>query len=30
LSLDMEKKEEKINKIVNKILEEYPPERDQK
>jgi hypothetical protein len=30
LSLDMDKKEEKINKIVNKILENYPPERDQK
>lgn len=30
LSLDMDKKEEKINKIVNKIMEKYPPERDQK
>jgi hypothetical protein len=30
LSLNMKKKEEKINKIVNEILEEYPPERDQK
>jgi len=30
LSLDMNKKQEKINEIVNKILEEYPPERDQK
>ena len=30
LSLDMDKKEEKINKIVNKILEKYPPEIDQK
>ncbi len=29
LSLDMEKKEEKINEIVNKIMEKYPPERDQ-
>lgn len=27
LSLDMDKKEEKINEIVNKILEKYPPER---
>jgi hypothetical protein len=26
----MNKKEEKINKIVNKILEKYPPEIDQK
>ncbi|GAA0756985.1 DUF4136 domain-containing protein [Psychroflexus lacisalsi] len=30
LSLDMDKKEEKINEIVNKIMEKYPPERDQK
>jgi hypothetical protein len=30
LSLDMDKKEEKINEIVKKIMEEYPPERDQK
>jgi len=30
LSLDMDKKQEKINEIVTKILEEYPPERDQK
>lgn len=28
LSLDMDKKQEKINEIVNKILEKYPPERD--
>lgn len=30
LSLDMDKKEKKINEIVNKILEKYPPEKDQK
>lgn len=30
LSLDMDKKEKKINEIVTKILEEYPPERNQK
>lgn len=30
LSLDMDKKDEKINEIVKEILEEYPPERDQK
>lgn len=30
LSLDMDKKEEKINEIVNKIMEKYPPQRDQK
>jgi hypothetical protein len=29
LSLDMDKKEEKINEIVNKIMEKYPPQRDQ-
>ncbi|NEV93202.1 DUF4136 domain-containing protein [Psychroflexus sp. YR1-1] len=29
LSLDMDKKEEKINEIVMKILEKYPPERNQ-
>lgn len=30
LSLDMDKKEKKINEIVTKILEEYPPERNEK
>ncbi|MFD0932939.1 DUF4136 domain-containing protein [Psychroflexus salinarum] len=30
LSLDMDEKEKKINEIVNKIMEKYPPERDQK
>lgn len=30
LSLDMDKKDKKINEIVTKILEEYPPERNQK
>lgn len=30
LSLDMDKKDKKINEIVNEILEKYPPERDQK
>lgn len=29
LSLDMDKKEKKINQIVAKILEEYPPELNQ-
>ncbi|MBZ9627611.1 DUF4136 domain-containing protein [Psychroflexus sp. CAK1W] len=29
LSLNMDKKEEKINEIVNKIMEKYPPERNQ-
>lgn len=30
LSLDMEKKEERINEIVNKILNRYPPKVDKK
>lgn len=30
LSLDMDKKEEKINEIVNKIMAEFPPERNKK
>jgi len=30
LSMDMDKKEEKINEIVQKILEEYPPKREDK
>ncbi|MFN2261304.1 MAG: DUF4136 domain-containing protein, partial [Psychroflexus sp.] len=30
LSLDMDKKQEKINEIVLKILEKYPPKLEEK